>query len=195
MHTLLTATAPLHVLLVDDEPAILQALVRTLRRGTADGLWQPLRTEVFTDPQAALARAKEQAFALAISDFRMPGMNGAQFLTALRECQPDCQRVILSAHADFEGLTHAINAARIAQFLSKPWNEPELLAVVHEQLEEHHRNVETTLLAEQQRLARGELSPQEVECRRLERMEPGITRVQWSSDGAYVLDPVGATAF
>ena len=145
-------------------------------------------------PAAALARAREQPFALGISDFRMPGRNGAQLLTAIRECQPDCGRVILSAHADFEGLTQAINAARISQFMSKPWNEPELLAVVHEQLAEHRRQVETELLAEQQRLARGELSPQEIERRRLERMEPGITRVEWSDDGAYVLDPVGAAA-
>lgn len=180
--------APQRVLLVDDEPAILHALVRTLRRGATDGLWAPLHVETFTEPAAALARAREQAFALAISDFRMPVMNGAQFLTGLRELQPDCRRVILSAHADFDGLTDAINSARISLFLSKPWNEPELLAAVHEQLLEHHRRVETELLAEQQRLARGELSPQEAERRRLERMEPGITQVQWSSDGAYVLD-------
>lgn len=194
MSTLLNTAAPVHVMLVDDEPAILHALVRTLRRGAADGLWQPLRIETFTEPAAALARAREQHFALVISDFRMPGMNGAQLLTAIRECQPDCGRVILSAHADFEGLTHAVNAARISQFMSKPWNEPELLAVVHEQLAEHRRQVETELMAEQQRLARGELSPQEIERRRLERMEPGITRVEWSDDGAYVLDPVGAAA-
>lgn len=195
MNSSLTAATPAHVLLVDDEPAILHALVRTLRRGAADGLWQPLRTEAFTDPAAALARAQEQTFALAISDFRMPGMNGAQFLAGLRERQPDCRRVILSAHADFDGLTDAINSARISLFLSKPWNEPELLAAVHEQLEDHRRHVETALLAERQRLALGELSPQEAERRRLERMEPGITQVRWSSDGAYVLDPVGSAAF
>lgn len=191
----LNNTDPLHVLLVDDEPAILSALVRSLRRGVAEGLWAPLHTEVFTDPVAALARAREQRFALTISDFRMPVMNGAQFLAALRELQPDCRRVILSAHADFDGLASAVNAARISLFMSKPWNEPELLAAVHEQLEEHHRAAETQLLAEQQRLTRGELSPQEAERRRLERLEPGITQVQWSSDGAYVLDPVGATVY
>lgn len=194
MNRPLNAAAPQHVLLVDDEPAILHALVRTLRRGATDGLWAPLRTEAFTDPAAALTRASEQTFALAISDFRMPGMNGAQFLTHLRERQPDCRRVILSAHADFEGLTDAVNSARIALFLSKPWNEPELLAAVHEQLAEHSQQVELELLAERQRLLLGQLSPQEAERRRLERMEPGITQVRWSSDGAYVLDPVEARA-
>lgn len=183
-----------HVLLVDDEPAILQALVRTLRRGSGDGLWSPLRIEAFTDPAAALARAGERAFALAMSDFRMPGMNGAQFLAGLRDRQPDCRRVILSAHADFQGLSDAINSARIARFLPKPWIEAELLAAVREQLEEHRRHLEMELLAERQRLAQGELSPQEAERRRLERLEPGITQVHWSSDGAYVLDLVDAGA-
>jgi len=188
LHPTLALSNPQHVLLVDDEPAILHALVRTLRRGVTDGLWPALRTESFTDPAAALARAQEQSFALAISDFRMPGMNGAQFLARLRERQPACQRVMLSAHADFDGLTDAINSARISLFLSKPWNEPELLATVHEQLQEHQRALDLQLLAERQRLALGELTPQEAERRRLERMEPGITRVNWSSDGAYVLD-------
>ena len=189
-HPTLDLSSSQHVLLVDDEPAILHALVRTLRRGVTEGLWPALRTELFTDPAAALVRAQEQAFALAISDFRMPGMNGAQFLARLRERQPECRRVMLSAHADFDGLTDAINSARISLFLSKPWNEPELLAVVHEQLQEHQRALDLQLLAERQRLALGELTPQEAERRRLERMEPGITRVNWSSDGAYVLDAV-----
>jgi response regulator RpfG family c-di-GMP phosphodiesterase len=181
-------------MLVDDEPAILQALLRTLRRGTADGLWAPLQVETFTEPARALARAREQSFALCISDFRMPAMNGAHFLAALRTLQPDCSRLMLSAHADFDGLTEAINLARIALFLSKPWNEAELKAAVREQLDEYRRRIELGLLAERQLLALGTLSPQEAERRRLERMEPGITRVQWSSDGAYVLDPTGASA-
>ncbi|MFG6467897.1 response regulator [Roseateles sp. BYS87W] len=179
------------LLLVDDEPAILHALARTLRRGTADGLWPAMRTEVFTEPQAALARALEQPFALAISDFRMPGMNGAQFLAALRKLQPSCRRVILSAHADFDGLKDAINSARISRFMSKPWTDEELLAAVREELHDHRSALETGLLADQQRLVQGELSPQEAERRRLERLEPGITQVEWTSDGAYVLDPIG----
>lgn len=183
--------APQRVLLVDDEPAILNALTRSLRHGTAEGLWPALRIEAFSDPQAALARACEQPFALAISDYRMPGLNGAQLLAQLRELQPDCRRVILSGYTDSEGLLAAINQAQITRFFTKPWNERELLYGVRQLLLEQRSARETELLAEQQRLARGELSPQEAERRRLERLEPGITRVQWSDDGAYVLDPMG----
>lgn len=183
--------APQRVLLVDDEPAILNALTRSLRHGTAEGLWPALRIEAFSDPQAALARACEQPFALAISDYRMPGLNGAQLLAQLRELQPECRRVILSGYTDSEGLLAAINQAQITRFFTKPWNERELLYGVRQLLLEQRSARETELLAEQQRLARGELSPQEAERRRLERLEPGITRVQWSDDGAYVLDPMG----
>ncbi len=182
---------PQRVLLVDDEPSIVSALSRSLRHGTSEGLWPALRIEAFSDPQAALARACEQPFALAISDYRMPGLNGAQLLAQLRELQPDCRRVILSGYTDSEGLLAAINQAQITRFFTKPWNERELLYGVRQLLLEQRSARETELLAEQQRLARGELSPQEAERRRLERLEPGITRVQWSDDGAYVLDPMG----
>lgn len=179
------------VMLVDDEPGILNALTRCLRQGQAEGLWPALRIEAFTDPEAALARACEQRFDLVISDYRMPGMNGVRLLAQLRELQPECRRVILSGQTDREGLLAAINEARITRFFAKPWNERELLYGVRQQLQEQRAAVNTELLAEQQRLACGELSPQEAERRRLERLEPGITRVQWSSDGAYVLDPMG----
>lgn len=185
------ATRACRVLLVDDEPAILKAVARTLRHGVADARLPLLRTEAFTDPEAALERAAVQPFALAISDFRMPGLNGARFLARLRELQPHCRRVILSAHADLEVLSAAINEARISRFLTKPWSEDELLAVVAQQLAQGQAALETQLLAQRQRLAQGELSPQEVERRRLEQLEPGITRVRWSSDGAYVLDAEG----
>lgn len=180
------------LLLVDDEPHVLSALRRTLRRGTQDGLWPALHIDAFTDPNEALVHAENHPVDLVISDFRMPSMNGARFLSHLRERQPECRRMMLSAYADFDGLADAINCARISLFLSKPWNEAELLAAVHEQLEEHRRSVETELMAEQQRLATGALTPQEAERRRLERLEPGLTRVDWSEDGAYVLEPTAS---
>lgn len=179
------------LLLVDDEPAILQAVARTLRYSSADGRLPRLRIETMTDPQAALDWAAGRSIDLVISDFRMPAMNGAQFLTRLRALQPDCRRVLLSAHTDLQGLADAINAAGIHRFLMKPWEETALAEAVEQQLAERRAALELTLLAEQQRLALGDLTPQEAERRRLERLEPGITHVQWSSDGAYVLDLAG----
>jgi DNA-binding NtrC family response regulator len=178
---------PHHILLVDDEPAIVNALSRELRRGAGSAGW---KLEAFTDPEAALARARECSFSLAISDQRMPGLTGVALLRALRELQPDCMRVILSGQTDREGLLGAINEAQIARFVAKPWVEHELVQLVRQLLAEHETRSETEALADRQRLALGRLSPQEAEQRRLERLEPGLTRVQLDSDGAYVLDPL-----
>lgn len=182
------------ILLVDDEAGILNALKRVLRQGCADGLWGPLRIESFTDPAAALARICECRFSLVITDYRMPGINGVELLAAVREQQPECVRVILSGQTDHDGLLGAINQAQIARFLSKPWNERELLYAVRVLLQAYEAQIETLQLAEQQRLALGLLSPQDLELRRLERLEPGLTHVERSSDGAYILEPLPATA-
>ncbi len=172
----------LRILLVDDEPAILQALRRVLRQ------CPELVLECFSDPAAALDRARECSFALAIADYRMPGLNGAALLGQLRRLQPDCARLILSGDTDRQGLMQAINEAHIARFIAKPWAERELLDSVQQQLQRRAERLEERALAEQQRLLLGQLSAQELELARLERLEPGLTFVPRSSDGAYLLD-------
>jgi two-component system, probable response regulator PhcQ len=181
---------PHRILLIDDEAAIVNALTRELRRGA--GSPPAWRIEAFTDPAAALARARECRFALAISDYRMPSMTGVALLTELRALQPDCMRMILSGQTDREGLLGAINEAQIARFVAKPWIEDELVALVHRLLAAHERLAETEELADRQRLTLGQVSPQEAERLRLERLEPGLTRVDWDSDGSYVLDAPAA---
>lgn len=174
------------ILLVDDEPAIVSALTRELRRGAGPSpTW---KVESFTDPVAALARARECRFSLVISDYRMPAMTGVELLSALRVVQPGCMRVILSGQTDREGLLGAINEAQIVRFVAKPWVSTELVSLVKNLLEVQERLAETEELADRQRLATGRLSPQEAERLRLERIEPGLTRVEWDVDGSYVLD-------
>jgi two-component system probable response regulator PhcQ len=177
------------ILLVDDEPSIVNALARELRQGVAEGMWPALKVETFTSPDAALARGCECSFSLFISDCRMPGMNGVQLLATLREQQPDAIRVILSGQTDHDGLIGAINRAQITRFLAKPWNTRELLVAVQQFLKLYEERIETRALADLQRLAQGSISPQEAERRRLERMGPGLTPVDWSPDSTHVLDP------
>src|SRR6202007_557071 len=130
------------ILLVDDEPHILRALQRLLRNGLKDTGGARYEGESFPDPGVALggaregafalARARECAFALAISDQRMPGMTGVEFLSQLRQVQPDCGRIILSGYADLNALVAAINEAEIARFISKPWADFDLLSAVRQ---------------------------------------------------------------
>ncbi|CAM3858249.1 response regulator [Roseateles saccharophilus] len=182
------------ILLVDDEPNILASLQRLMRNGLEDAEGGRYQVECFTDASAALARALECAFALVISDQRMPGMSGVEFLTALRQIQPDCGRIVLSGYADLNALMAAINEAAIDRFISKPWTDFELLSAVRQVLRIRELTVENQLLADQVRQQRGVLSAQEAEIRRLEKLEPGITHVRWGCDGSFILEDPGEVA-
>jgi len=178
------------ILLVDDESGVLNALVRLLRltplvvRGVE---WRP-RVDAFTSPAEALKSAAECAYDLVVSDFRMPEMDGVAVLRRMRELQPDCARVILSGYTDLNGLIDAINEARIDRFIAKPWSDFEFVSTLTQVLEIRALRMENESLADQVRRERGEISPVELELKRLEQQEPGITQVQWGPDGSVVID-------
>ena len=180
----------LRILLVDDESGVLNALLRLLRltpivvRGVE---WRP-RIDVFTSPAEALKSATACAYDLVVSDFRMPEMDGVAVLRRMRELQPDCARVILSGYTDLNGLIGAINEARIDRFIAKPWSDFEFISTLTQVLEIRALRMENESLADQVRQDRGEISPAELELKRLEQQEPGITQVQWGPDGSVVID-------
>ena len=173
------------ILLVDDEPNVLSALKRLLAQAFHN---EGLVIETFADARAALVRGKEVPFDMVLSDFRMPIMDGVTFLKQFRELQPDTPRLILSATTDFDTLMAAVNEAAILRYLVKPWDEDELIASLREALAHHADVVGDRLLANQMRENMGLISEEEKELRRLEVLEPGITQVRRSPDGAILLD-------
>lgn len=114
------------IMIVDDEEYILKAMQRILRS------CEEFRIECFLSPEEALRRCHISVFDVILSDYRMPGMNGVEFLSAARVLQPDSARLILSAHVDAEAIMNAINQAGISRFLVKPWNSEELMEAVYE---------------------------------------------------------------
>ena len=136
----------------------------------------------------ALERSRHTAYDLVLSDYRMPGMNGVEFLSAFRQLQPDAERLILSGYADLNALIEAINAAGIRRFIAKPWKDYELIAAIGQSLALRAAAVENQSLADEMRLARGTLTAEDLERRRLEAEEPGITHVNWGPDGSVLLD-------
>jgi DNA-binding NtrC family response regulator len=172
-------------LIVDDEPSVLHALQRTLRQAAFDEDWH---VETFSDPQQALARGSETAFDVVISDYRMPGMNGAEFLTAFKAIQPDAVRMVLSASTEFDTLINAINQAEVFRFIAKPWHAADLLEAIELALVRRDQSMENLRLFNELRAQFGEMTPQELEARRLEQEEPGITQVKWGDDGSVHLD-------
>lgn len=179
-----------HIMLVDDEEGILKSIRRLLVATPIShgGVFYPVEVEMFSSPLEALERARHKAFDLFLVDYRMPGMDGVALLKAVREIQPNAARIILSGYADLNALVGAINEAQIYRFLSKPWNDYELISTIGQALAYRHLLAENERLADQSRIDQGRLSAEEVEKKRLEALEPGITRVNWGPDGSVILD-------
>ncbi|MDD3484222.1 HD domain-containing phosphohydrolase [Azovibrio restrictus] len=118
------------ILCVDDEANILSALRR---------LFRPTGYRLLTAPGGAealeLLTAEQGQVNLVISDMRMPNMDGAQFLARVRQQWPGIVRVLLTGYADVDSTVAAINEGQIYRYISKPWNEPEVLLTVREALE------------------------------------------------------------
>jgi response regulator RpfG family c-di-GMP phosphodiesterase len=115
------------VLLVDDNVGILNSLRRLLRKES----WTLLTAE---NGQLALALAKQHELDMIVSDARMPGMDGAQVLASIQQSQPNCVRILLTGHADLATTVRAINEGRISRYVSKPWEDDELLLTLRQSL-------------------------------------------------------------
>jgi response regulator RpfG family c-di-GMP phosphodiesterase len=101
------------ILCVDDEPQVLQAIKRQLRKRfditTAEG------------GEEALRILKEKGpFAVIVVDMRMPGMDGVQLLSRIKDSHPDMVRLMLTGNADQETAVEAVNKGQVFRFLNKP---------------------------------------------------------------------------
>ena len=170
------------ILVVDDEAHVLSALQRALRGFLPD----EVKIETCADPEQALLRCAEQRFDVVMSDYRMPGLTGADFLQMVKGIQPDAVRLVLSASNDITEVMDAINRAEVFRYVAKPWTADELEKVFAQAFARHDELRRARRLAGPG--AAGALSPQEREARRLEAEEPGITRVRRDSDGSVYLD-------
>jgi len=121
------------VLCVDDEPKVLDGLRRNLRR----------EFQLVTAHSGAAGLAaveKEEPFSVVVSDLRMPEMNGIEFLSRIREADPDTSRVLLTGDADLRAAMDAVNHGNIFRFLTKPCPAKDLAGALHAAVE-HHRLV------------------------------------------------------
>src|SRR5580693_4154446 len=114
------------ILAVDDDVSVLEAVIQDLRRKYGAG-YRILRAG---SGQAALdtcvqLEQRGDAVALFLSDQRMPGMSGVDFLEKAQKFYPEAKRALLTAYADTEAAIRAINTARIHYYLTKPWDPPE----------------------------------------------------------------------
>src|SRR4051812_33211411 len=114
------------IVTVDDEPAVLAAIARDLRRHFGES-YRVLRAgggEEALDMLREL-RTRGDQVALLIADQRMPGMSGTDYLVQARQIVPDAKRVLLTAYADTAAAIQAINEVALDYYLLKPWDPPE----------------------------------------------------------------------
>jgi len=114
------------LLAVDDDVSVLEAVVQDLRRhyGATYRVMRAASGQAALDTLTQL-KGRQEPVALLLSDQRMPGMTGVEFLERAREQYPEARRVLLTAYADTEAAIRAINSARIHYYLNKPWDPPE----------------------------------------------------------------------
>jgi thioredoxin reductase (NADPH) len=114
------------ILTVDDDPAVSRAVARDLRRQYGEH-YRVVRAGSGTEALDALRELKLRGdqVALLVADYRMPQMNGIQFLEAAMDLFPLARRVLLTAYADTDAAIDAINVVDLDHYLLKPWNPPE----------------------------------------------------------------------
>jgi len=123
-------TEQLHILCVDDEPKVLEALALNLRRH--------YRVSTAGNGQAGLAIIDgDDPPAVVVSDMRMPEMDGAAFLSQVKERSPDTVRLLLTGQADLDSAIAAVNHGQVFRFLTKPCKAQSFLAAIEAAANQH----------------------------------------------------------
>lgn len=121
------------ILLVDDEPQVLEALALVLRKHDV---------EIESDPRLALRLVKDCDYAVVVSDLRMPHMDGIEFLRAVSYISPRSVRIMLTGHGDMDVAISAINTSGVFKFLTKPVDAVEMRETISSAIAAHRRMVE-----------------------------------------------------
>ena len=158
------------VLIVDDDPLLLDSMRRTLRR-------EPYTILTARSGEEALDILNVKPVDLIISDQEMPGMSGTAFLKRVCERHPAVTRFMLTGQATLDSAIEAINNGGISRFLLKPCDPVDLIMSIRQGLQQHRLMIAAYRLL-QRNTRQSELLGQ------LEKLYPNITKVQRDPDGA-----------
>jgi response regulator RpfG family c-di-GMP phosphodiesterase len=137
---------PAEILIIDDEPVVLNALKFTLER-------EGFHVTACTSPLKALSILGDRDFSVIISDQRMPEMLGLDFLIESRRIRPQASRILITAVLALPTIVDAINKGEIFRFVAKPWLREELVATVRNAVQRHELVTQNEALqAETQKL-------------------------------------------
>jgi len=133
------------ILVVDDEIDNVNLLKRTLRReyhviGATSGF-----------EALDILASSEEEIALIISDQRMPGMSGTEFMTRTMDTNPYTIRILLTGYSDIDAMIDGINKCELFQYVTKPWEPSELKIIVSKAIETYRLKLTNTSLLKQLR--------------------------------------------
>ncbi len=156
------------VLIVDDQPLVLDVVQEILSRG-------PYKVFSANSAETALKVMADETIDVVISDELMPGMQGSEFLAIVRKNFPNTVRIILTGHASVETAIRAINEGEIYRLLTKPVSSQDLYKAIDDGLKNRAggREIEQSFSL----------------LDSLEKQAPGITHVKRDDDGVVIIDP------
>ncbi len=162
------------ILLVDDEQSVISALKRVLLEESF---------EIFTANSGTegLDIMKNNRIKLIVSDERMPGMSGTEFLTTVKNLFPSTIRIMLTGHANIQAAMSAVNSGEIYRFFAKPWNDIEIKLSIKSAIDKFNLEEENRRLLKTIKRQAGEL-------KELELKHPGITSLEKDEGGTVILD-------
>lgn len=161
------------ILIVDDEPNVIRSLERSL-------LDESFELTSAASGEEALQLAGTRRFKVIISDERMPGMEGAELLSNIKQHYPETVRIMLTGYASIESTMKAVNSGEIYRFFTKPWNDIELKLALRSAIEKFDLEEENRRLLKTVKRQAGEL-------KQLESQYPGIATLHRDRSGTFIL--------
>ena len=122
------------ILIVDDEHNILKALRRLINRHG----FTTVNTALNAEQALTIIQNADKPFSVILSDQHMPGMGGYTFLNKVKEIAPDSRRILMTGYHDFNVAMDAINQGGIHKYISKPWEDDDLLTMLTHEIEIFH---------------------------------------------------------
>jgi two-component system response regulator HupR/HoxA len=164
---------PYTILIVDDEPAILESLELTLG--------DDYRVLTARTGREGIALLEREEVALVIADQVMPEMSGADFLERAVALRPRAVRMMLTGYADLNAIIHAVNEGRIYRYIQKPWDPEQLRLDVRRALEAHRLTSENAQLASALEAANERLRAENLYLRRQAQRDYGFDQIVGAS--------------
>ena len=146
------------LLVVDDEENIIRSLRRLFRQ-------EPFTVLTANSGSEGLEILEKQSVSVILSDQRMPGMIGSDFLKIVKDRYPHTIRIVMSGYTELESITSAINDGAVFKFLLKPWEDEKLLAHIRDAFSYHDLKSNNILLAEELKRANANLEEKVLEER------------------------------